>query len=498
MGGKDCIKFSEHYGRLNHFIENKYVEAESDKYSPSFDPGLGYVIAEVPILSSRDVDRAVRSAASAFDGWSNTPIFDRLQCLVRLKMRMESKLEDFAKLLSQNVGKTIREARAEMRRAIEAVDAALGAPHLMMMTRKIMNLARAEPEIDMECIREPLGVFAIISPFNFPIMIPMWFVPMAIALGNTVVIKPSSTDPIPITYFMDLFREAGFPPGVVNLINGGGPATEELIKHPEVAGVCFVGSSTVGEKVYSMACSHGKRAICQCSAKNPVVLMPDATPQPTVENVIGGFFDMAGQRCLAPGLLICVGDAHDKFVNAIVERSLKINVSYPLLETTDMGPMASKNDKERVVKMIEKAIDDGAKPILDGRRYNIEDKYSGGYYLGPTILDEVTPGTEIEQEEIFGPVMPIVKVSNFKEAIEIANNRQYGNTGTIYTTNGKWAREFSRHIQAGNIAVNMAVAQPQQFFPFPARKKSHYGPLTGQTGAIDFFTDMKVIMYRWW
>ncbi|MEM1540014.1 MAG: aldehyde dehydrogenase family protein [Candidatus Bathyarchaeia archaeon] len=493
-----CIKFSENYGRLKHFIENKFVEAESNKYSPTFDPGLGSAIAEVPLLSSKDVDRAVRTAASAFDTWSNMPIFDRLQYLVRLKMLIENKLDDFAKLLSQNVGKTIREARAEMRRALEAVDAALGAPHLMMMTRKIMNLAKAEPEIDMECVREPLGVFAVISPFNFPIMIPMWFVPMAIMLGNTIVIKPSSTDPVPITYFMDLFREAGFPPGVVNLINGSGPATEELIKHPEIVGVCFVGSSEVGEKVYSTACSHGKRAICQCSAKNPVVLMPDAIPQPTVENIIGGFFDLAGQRCLAPGLLITVGEAYKKFINAIVERAKKINVNYPLLETTDMGPMASQKDKERVGKMIEKAVDEGAKPLLDGRQLNIEKKYSNGYYLGPTILDNVKPGMGIEQEEIFGPVMPIVKASDFEEAVKIANDRQYGNTGTIYTTSGKWAREFSKRVKAGNIAVNMAVAQPQQFFPFPARKRSHYGPLTGQTGAIDFFTDMKVIMYRWW
>ncbi|MEM3874119.1 MAG: aldehyde dehydrogenase family protein [Candidatus Bathyarchaeia archaeon] len=492
------IRFSGHYGKLSHFIENKYVEAECDKYSPTFDPGLGKIIAEVPLLSSKDIDRAVRAAASAFDAWSNTPIFDRLQHLIRLKMLIENNLEDFARLISQNVGKTIKEARAEMRRALEAVDAALGAPHLTMMTRKVMNLARTEPEIDMECIREPLGVFAVISPFNFPIMIPMWFVPMAITLGNTVVIKPSSTDPIPITYFMDLFREAGYPPGVINLINGSGQATEELIKHPEVVGVCFVGSSTVGEKVYAVACSHGKRAVCQCSAKNPVVLMPDATPQPAIENITSGFFDMAGQRCLAPGLLITVGEAYDKFVNAIVERARKINVNYPLLETTDMGPMASQKDRERVTKMITKAIDEGAKLLLDGRQLKVESKYSGGYYLGPTILDNVTLGMEIEQEEIFGPVMPIVKASNFEEAVKISNNRQYGNTGTIYTTSGKWAREFSKRVRAGNVAVNMAVAQPHQFFPFPARKKSHYGALTGQTGAIDFFTDMKVMMYRWW
>lgn len=490
--------FLEHYGRMKHFISNEYVNAQSDKYFPSFNPGVGKVIAEVPELSKADVDRAVGSSASAFDRWSNMPIFERIQYLVKLKILMEQKIEEFAKLLSQNVGKTVREARAEIGRAIEAVDAALGAPHLLMSVRKIVNLTRTDPEIDMECVREPLGVFAIISPFNFPIMIPMWFVPMAVALGNTVVIKPSSIDPVPIVYFMGLFKEAGFPEGVVNLIVGTGYATDELIKHPEVVGVCFVGSSTVGEKVYSLACSHGKRAICQCSAKNPVVLMPDAVPEPTIENIIGGFFDMAGQRCLAPGLLITVGDAYEKFVGIIVKRARKIRVGYPLLENTDMGPLISEKDRERVASMIERAIAQGAKPLLDGRNVRVANEYKGGFYLGPTILDNVATGMEIEQEEIFGPVMPVVKTSNFKEAIEIANNRKYGNTGTIYTTSGKLAREFAKHVKAGNIAVNMAVAQPHQFFPFPARKKSHYGPLTGQTGAIDFFTDMKVIMYRWW
>ncbi|MEM4652945.1 MAG: aldehyde dehydrogenase family protein [Candidatus Nezhaarchaeales archaeon] len=494
------VRFSSYYGRLGHFIDNKYVEADSDKYIPIYDPGLGKEIAEVPTLSTNDVDEAVRSAARAFDTWSNIPIFDRLQHLVRFKLLLEQRLEDLARLISQNVGKTIREARAEMRRAIEAVDAALGAPHLFMTTRKVMNLVRTEPEIDMECVREPLGVFVIISPFNFPVMIPLWFVPMAITLGNTVVIKPSELTPIAATAMVSLFREAGYPPGVVNLLNGlPGSAGERLVTHPEVVGTCFVGSTAVGEKIYALACSHGKRAICQTSAKNPVVLMPDAVPEPSIENIVGGFFDMAGQRCLAPGLLITVGDAYDKFVNKIVERTRKIKVGYQLLETTDMCPVVSARAKERITKVIERAIEQGARPLLDGREYKVEEEeYSKGFYLGPTILDDVVPGMEVEQEEIFGPVMPIVKVRDFDEAIEVANNRKYGNTGTIYTSSGKWAREFAKRIKAGNVAVNMAVAQPHQFFPFPARKKSHYGPLTGQVGSIDFFTDMKVIMYRWW
>ncbi|MCS7097364.1 MAG: aldehyde dehydrogenase family protein [Candidatus Methanomethyliaceae archaeon] len=492
------LRFSEEYGRMMHFIDNKFIEAEADKWYPVYDPGLGKEIAKVPSLSVDDVRKAIDSAASAFEKWSNVPIFDRLQYLVRLKILIEQRFEELAKILAQNVGKTIREGRAEVRRALEAVDAALGAPHLFMSARKVMNLAKVEPEIDMEMIREPLGVFAIISPFNFPVMIPMWVIPWALTLGDTIVIKPSSLDPIPITLLMNLFMEAGYPPGVINLVNGTGSASEELLKHPEIQGVYFVGSTPVGEKIYSVSCSHGKRAICQCGAKNPVVIMPDAALESTVENVISGFFDMCGQRCLAPGVLITVGEAYDKFINPILERVRKIRVGYQLLETTNMGPMVAAKERDRVAGMIQKAVDDGAKLLIDGREVKVEEKYKGGFYLGPTVLDEVEPGMEIEQEEIFGPVMPIVRVSNFDEAIEVANNRQYGNTGTIYTSSGKWFREFAKRVKAGNIAANMAVAQPQQYFPFPARKKSHYGTLTGQVAVVDFLTDMKVIMQRWW
>ncbi|MEM4576552.1 MAG: aldehyde dehydrogenase family protein [Candidatus Nezhaarchaeales archaeon] len=490
--------FSSYYGKLPNFVNNEYVEADTDAYMTSYDPGLGKVISEVPASSKRDVDKVVRAAADAFEKWSKLPVFDRLQFLVKLKILMEQRVNELAKLLAQNVGKTVKEGIAEVRRALEAVDAALGTPHLMAFVRKIMNVARTEPEIDMEVVREPIGVFAVVTPFNFPIMIPMWFVPLAITLGNTVVIKPSELDPTPTTYFVKLFREAGYPPGVVNLIHGDASASQALITHPEVAGVAFVGSTPVGEKVYTLACSHGKRALCQCGAKNPVLLMPDAVPEPSVENIVGGFFDMCGQRCLAPGLLITVGDAYDKFMGMIVERTKRIKVGYQLLETTDMGAIVSAKAKERISGMIERAINEGAKPLIDGRKYKVEEPYSNGFYLGPTILVDVAPDMEIAREEIFGPVMPVIRASSFEEAVEIANSGIYGNTGTIYTSSGKWAREFARRIQAGNIAINMAVAQPQQFFPFPGRKKSFYGVLHGQMDALDFFTDRKVIMQRWW
>jgi len=492
------MKFSESYGRLSNYIDGVYVEADSGRFLESYDPGLGRVIAEVPVSSRGDVDGAVSSALEAFRKWSRIPILERVRYLVRLRVLVEEEGGELALMLAQNVGKTVREGRGEVQRTMEAIDSALGLPHLFMSVRKLVNVSGGEPEIDMEVVREPLGVFAVISPFNFPVMIPMWFIPMAVTLGNTVVVKPSELDPVPITYFVKLFRDAGYPDGVVNLVNGDASTSQHLLEHRDVAGVAFVGSSPVAEKIYSEACSKGKRALCQAGAKNPVLLMPDALPEPSVENIVAGFFDMAGQRCLAPGLLITVGEAYDKFLEMIISKVKRIRVGYQLLETTDTGPLASLRGRQRVVGMIEKALEQGARILLDGRNIKVDEKYSMGFYLGPTILDQVSPEMEIAREEVFGPVMPIVRASSFDEALEIANSGAYGNTGTIYTSSGRYAREFSRRMNAGNIAVNMAVAQPNQFFPFPGRKKSFYGVLHGQVDALDFFTDRKVIMQRWW
>ncbi len=469
----------------------------ADKYYDSYDPGLGRVIARVPETPSEEIERVVEVAYNAFEKWSRLPIYDRLQYLIRLKIVAETYREDYAKLLSQSVGKTLREAGGEFFRAIQAIDSALGSPHLFALTRKIMNIARTEPEIDMEVVREPLGVFAIISPFNFPIMIPMWFIPWAVTLGNTVIVKPSEQDPTPLIIFARLFREAGYPEGVVNVINGGAEVGRRLITHRDVIGVAFVGSTTVGEKIYAEAAQHGKRALAQTSAKNPVVVMPDADVERSIENFVGGFFDMAGQRCLAPGLLILVGEAYDKFLNKIIERVKKIRVNYQLLGDTDMGPLISMRARERIINMINKAEDQGAKILIDGRGFKPPENYRDGFYLGPTVL-LVEPDMEISHEEVFGPVMPIVKARNFEEAIEISNSRRYGNTAVIFTSSGRYAREFARRINAGNIGINVAVAQPDQFFPFPGRKKSFFGVLHGQVDAIDFFTDRKVIIQRWW
>ena len=487
----------DYYGYLPNFIGNRYVEAETDRYLDSYDPGRGEVIAKAPVSSSKDVEEAVSQAVSAFEKWSRLPIYDRLQYLIRLKVLVEERRDFFARLLSQSVGKTLREARGEIFRAIQAIDSALGSPHSFAMTRKIMNIARTEPEIDMEVVREPLGVFLIISPFNFPIMIPMWFIPWAVTLGNTVIVKPSEQDPTPLIAFVRMFREAGYPEGVVNLVNGDGSTGRMLLTHKDVVGVAFVGSTAVGEKIYAEAAAHGKRALAQTSAKNPVVMMPDASSEQSIENLVGGFFDMAGQRCLAPGLLILVGEAYEKFLNRIIDKVKKIRVGYQLSEEVDMGPLISETARKRIISMINEALESGSKVYLDGREHAPPKGFEKGFYLGPTII-ETSPDSKIAHEEIFGPVMPIVKAKDFEEAVQIANTRKYGNTAVIFTSSGKYAREFARRVNVGNVGINVAVAQPDQFFPFPGRKKSFFGVLHGQVDAIDFFTDRKVIIQRWW
>lgn len=490
------ISLRDSYGVVPMFIDGRY-EVGGDKRLPTYDPGLGSRIGEVPVASTSEVDATVRAAASAFEKWSRLPIYERLQYLVRLKIVYEQNMEELAKVVAKNVGKTVAEAVGELRRGLEAIDMALASPHFLADVKKVMNIANTEPEIDMETVREPLGVFAIITPFNFPVMIPLWFIPLAITLGNTVVLKPSEQDPIPAAALGELFQKAGYPPGVFNVIHGDGSTAEALIKHPEVVGVAFVGSTRVGEKVYALAAAHGKRALVGAGAKNPVVVMPDADLANSVENIATGFFVMAGQRCLAPGNLILVGEAYEKFKRHIVERVKKIRVGYQLDPNTDMGPLISSASKQRVEGMVTRAVEAGAKPLVDGRGYRVE-AYPEGFYMGPTVLDEVHMDMEIAQEEVFGPVLPIIYARNFEEAVQFANATKYGNAASIFTSSGKYAREFARRVNAGNIGINMAIAQPTPHFPFGGRKKSFFGVLHAQVDAVDFFTDRKVVMQRWW
>ena len=483
------------YGVIPNYVDGRFVESPADELMDSFDPAKGSVIARTPLTKKDGVDDAVSAAASAFEKWRWVPITERIQYLVRLKSAIDSHKEEIARIISQNMGKTIREARGEIRRALENVDAALGMPSLSM-GRKMVGVTS---NIDEEYIREPLGVFAIITPMNFPVMIPFWFLPYAIVTGNTVVLKPSELDPVPMHWVMKVIHEeVGLPPGVINLVNGAGDTAMNLITHPEVAGVAFVGSTPVAKLVYETASRAGKRVLAQGGAKNPEVVMPDAKFEPTVENLVGSVYNMAGQRGLAAANIIVLGDVYDRFIEAFVERVRRLRIGHGLDERTDMGPLASRKGRERVLRIIKRGIEEGAKLILDGRHYRSEE-YPNGFFLGPSVFVDAKPGMEIVREEIFGPVAVILRAEDFEEAVELSNELSpYGNAASIFTESGRYAREFALRVNAGNIGVNVGVAAPLGYFPFGGRKSSFFGTLHGQMDTLDFFTDKKVVITRWW
>jgi len=347
-------------------------------------------------------------------------------------------------------------------------------------------------------VKEPLGVFAVICPFNFPTMVPFWFLPYAIVLGCTVVVKPSEITPLPMTFMAELLqKEAKLPAGVLNIVHGSKKTVEALISHPLVRGVTFVGSTNVGRYVYKLAGEYGKRAIVQAGAKNSIVVLPDADLPDTVESCVSSFFGNAGQRCLAGANLIVLGDIHDDLIQRFTRRAEAMKIGYGLDESAEMGPMVSKKAKERTVQYLERGVSEGAKLVLDGRRGKATG-YENGYFLGATIFDDVRASMAIAKDEIFGPVACVMHVPNLEDAIEVINKSTgYGNAASIFTRNGGFAREFRRRVQAGNIGVNVGVAAPVAYFPFGGMKDSFLGVLHGQMDSIDFFSDRKVVITRW-
>ena len=476
-------------------IGAEWVKSQSTEHLAVMNPGTGEKLSNVPLASEQEVDCAVESCQSAFQEWKEVPLSNRVQYLFRMKAVFESHLEELARINTQNHGKTIVESRGDIRRTIENIEAAIAAG---LTLSKGEQLDQVAPGIDEGIVKEPLGVFAIVCPFNFPIMVPFWFVPYAIVLGSTVVIKPSEITPLPAAFVTELIqREVRLPPGVINLVHGSKKTVESLTSHPLVKGVTFVGSTLVGRQVYKLAGEHGKRAIVQAGAKNCLVVMPDADLSYTVESCVSSFFGNAGQRCLA-GANLLVGDKiHDQLLRKLANRSEAMKLGYGLDETTEMGPLVSQKAKDRVVQYIDEATSDGARIILDGRKHIVKG-YENGYFLGPTIFDEVDPDMTIAKDEIFGPVASIMEVSNLDEAIDLINqNTNYGNAASIFTSNGLHAREFRRKVQAGNIGINVGVAAPLSYFPFGGMRNSFYGVLHGQIDSVDFFTDRKVIISRW-
>ena len=488
---------------IRNYIGGEWVESEGEMMDV-VNPATCRVLAKVPVSTRDEINAAVEAAKEAFPEWRRTPPLARVRCLFRLKELMEERFEELSRIQTMEHGKTIDESRGETRRGIENVEVATGIPSLMMG----YNLEDIASGIDEYVIRQPLGVFGIIGPFNFPFMVPLWFAPYAVATGNCIIIKPSSEDPISQAKIAELTEEAGFPPGVWNVVNGGRTVVSGMLDHPDIVGICFVGSTPVAKDVIYKRCGEtGKRVIAQGGAKNFLLVMPDADLERTIAACMTSFYGNTGQRCLSGANLVIVGEGlseheydafYKKVVNAFVDAALKIRVGYGLDETVQMGPLRDKSKKERVIKFIEKGIEEGAKLSLDGRNVKLVGDWPHDCFLNPTVFEDVTPDMTIGREEIFGPVASIMKARSLDEAIEMIHNNPFGNAASIFTSNGKWAREFQYRVYCGNIGINIGIVAPMAFFPFSGMKQSFFGILHGQgQEAIRFFTESKVVIQRW-
>lgn len=478
---------------LNNYYSGDWVAVESAEVLAVHNPATNEVIGKVPLSPAEEVDKAVQAANAAFPGWRSTPAPSRIQPLFKLKDLLEDHFDDLARMISTENGKTLGESAGELRRAIENVEVACGIP-TMMQSQFSEDIASG---IDEFMIRQPLGVVTIIAPFNFPGMIPFWFLPYAVATGNSVVVKPSERCPMTMNKIAPLFDEAGFPPGVINLVNGGPDTVNALLDHPDVKAVSFVGSTPVARHVYARSAANGKRVQAQGGAKNPLVIMPDADVDMTTQIVIDSVFGNAGQRCLAAATMILVGEAKEIFLPAFREAAAARVVGCGLDDGVQMGPVINPQSKTRIEGIIDKGLHDGAELILDGRQTSIPG-YERGNFLRPTILADVPRQSQVVTTEIFGPVMATQNVDDLNEAIELVNSRQYGNMACIFTSSGGAARRFRYAAQAGNIGINIGVAAPMAFFPFSGWKDSFFGTLHGQSHhAVEFFTQTKVVVERW-
>ena len=486
------------FGRVKNFIDGEWMESEAKETWQIRNPALDIVIGEVPMSTDAEVDAAVRSAKAAFPEWRRTPPVSRARYLHRLIQLLEARFEDMSVVQTKEHGKTIDESRGETRRGIENCEVAAGIPSLMMGD-SLQDIASG---IDEYVIREPLGVFACIPPFNFPFMVPLWFLPYAIAAGNTFVIKPSPNDPLSQVKLHELLEETGIPEGVVNIVHGGAKVAERLMKHEDLKGVTFVGSTPIARVVYRTCGETGKRVIAQGGAKNFLVVMPDADLDFTVASMMTSFYGNAGQRCLSGANAVVVGKDngfYKRFVEAFVEAARKIKVGNGLEEGIQMGPLQSKGKKERVLGYIEKGVAEGARLALDGRKICLQGNLPQTCFLNPSVFVDVGQEMAIATEEIFGPVACLMRAEDMDQAIDMIHASPFGNAASIYTANGGWAREFEYKVQTGNIGINIGIVAPMAFFPFSGMKDSFFGITHGQgKDAVRFFTETKVVIRRWY
>jgi malonate-semialdehyde dehydrogenase (acetylating)/methylmalonate-semialdehyde dehydrogenase len=478
---------------LTNFVGGSWVSARAREFQDVHNPATGEVIARAPLSTAADLDAAVTAAQKAFPGWLDTPPAVRARAMFRFRALLEEHCEEIARTVTREHGKTLEESRGSVRRGIECVEAACGTP-AMMMGYGLENIASG---IDCQVIRQPLGVCAAIAPFNFPAMVPLWFLPFAVATGNTFIVKPSEQVPLTQRLIVELLDRCDLPPGVVNLVNGGREVVEGICDHPGIRAVSFVGSTAVAKAVYRRGTHAGKRVQALGGAKNFLVVMPDADLDRAMDIITESFYGCAGERCLAGSVLVPVGPVHAEARERLAESARALRVGDGAEKGVEMGPVISARHRERVLGYIEAGIAEGAELVLDGRRNPVSDRPEG-FFLGPTLFDGVSPTMTIGREEIFGPVASITPVRTLEEAIGVMRAHPNANATSIFTSSGKTAREYARLATASMVGVNIGVAAPMAQFPFGGARDSFFGDLKAQgRDAYEFYTDKKVVISRW-
>jgi malonate-semialdehyde dehydrogenase (acetylating) / methylmalonate-semialdehyde dehydrogenase len=479
--------------RLHHFVNGRATPGTSGKSGEVYDPATGEVGAEVPFASSEEVDSAVQAARAAFPAWAATPPLKRAQVLFRLRDLIERHLDELAAIVTSEHGKVLSDARGSVARGLEVVEFACGIPHLL----KGEFSDSVGTSIDSWSMRQPLGVCAGITPFNFPAMVPMWMFPMAIACGNTFVLKPSERDPSCSLRLAELAREAGLSDGVINVVHGDKIAVDSILTHPDVAAVSFVGSTPIARHVYSTAAAHGKRVQALGGAKNHMVVMPDADLDQATDALIGAAYGSAGERCMAISVAVAVGSVGDPLMARLESRVRSLKIGPGTTPGVEMGPLVTRQHLERVRGYVDLGVGEGADLVVDGRDLRVPG-HEQGFFLGGCLFDHVTPQMRIYQEEIFGPVLSVVRVASFDEAVRLANGHEYGNGTAVFTRDGDCAREFARSIQAGMVGINVPIPVPLAFHSFGGWKHSLFGDhhVHGPEG-VRFYTRLKTVTARW-
>lgn len=479
---------------VRNYVGGQWVESASPEALDVTNPATGETIARVPLSSTEDVDRAARAAREAFLSWREVPPLDRAKYLFTLRDLLVRHAEEIARLITTEHGKTLSDARGSAQRTIENVEVAAGIPSLMMGYGLENGAGR---EIDEDAVRRPLGVYTAVAPFNFPAMVPFWFMPYAIATGNTFIVKPSEQVPLTQNFMFELIDQIGLPPGVVNLVNGGKSTVDALLDHPLIKGISFVGSTPVARYIYARAAANGKRVQAAGGAKNMMVVMPDAVLDKTVSNVVNSAYGSGGQRCLAGSVLVPVGPIHAPIRDALAEAVRAITVGNGLEDGVSLGPVISEGARQRILKAIETGKAEGADLVTGGGPAEVAG-HPRGHFVQATLFDNVQPRMALARDEIFGPVLAIMPAESLDQALDYIHGSPYGNAASIFTQHGGWARDFATRADVGNVGINIGVAAPMAYFPFGGAKESFFGTQHGQgRDVIDFFCDRKIVIRRW-